>query len=133
MPETKTSSTSSTPMTVLLVDPDPRVRKSLAKQLRSDHCTIVEAADGLGALRILGERDVRVLVTELYVKTNGDECLIDAVRGAKANRKTRIVAHTDQSLSADREWAKRAGADAYLIKPSRAERVRYVVESLSAN
>jgi CheY-like chemotaxis protein len=53
------------------------------------------------------------------------------VRRNAAFRKTRIVAHTSRSMAADREWAMRAGADAYLIKPTRAERMRYVVARLS--
>lgn len=132
MSETPTKpSTPVAPMsTVLVVDPDPRTRALLTQQLSSKDCTIVEAVDGLGAIRILGEREVRVLVTELYLRTNDDECLIHAVRRAKANRKTRIVAHTNRALAADRDWAMRAGADAYLIKPTRAERVRYVVARL---
>ena len=125
------SITSTPPTTVMIVDPDARARALLAQQLGVNGCTVIEAVDGLGALRILGERDVRVIVTELYLRTNEDECLIHAVRRAKAHRKTRIVAHTNRALAADRDWAMRAGADAYLIKPTRAERVRYVVARLS--
>ena len=123
--------TSETRTIVLLVDPDARSRALLAQQLSSDRLTIVEAADGVGALRILGERDVRVVVTELYVQTDGDDYLVPSIRRAKAHRKTRIVAHTNRSLTADRDWAMRAGADAYLIKPTRADRMRYVVGRLS--
>lgn len=118
--------------TVLLVDPDTRTRALLASQISSLGCTIVEAADGPSALRVVDVGNVRLVITELYLATGDDECLIHAVRRDSANRKTRIIAHTHRSLAADREWAMRAGADAYLIKPTRAQRIRYVVGRLTS-
>ena len=115
---------------VLLVDPDPHARAFLASQLQSTGCEILQAGDGPTALRLASEGRVAILMTELYLATGEDECLIHAVRRDSKNRKTRIIAHTHRSLMADREWAMRAGADAYLIKPTRAQRVRYVVTRL---
>ncbi len=118
--------------TVLLVDPDARARALLSEQLKSLGCKIVEAADGPAAMRLLAKSDFAVVVTELYLGTGDDECLVHAIRRVPALRKTRTLAHTHRSLAADREWAMRAGADAYLIKPTRAERFRYVVGRLTA-
>jgi hypothetical protein len=67
----------------------------------------------------------------LYLKTGDDDDLIHAIRRSKTLRKTRTMAHTSRSTAADRDWAMRAGADAYLIKPTRAERMRYVVSRLA--
>ena len=117
--------------TVLLVDSDKRVRALLAGQLSSTGCTVLQAADGETAMRMVNEREIRLVVTELYLKTGEDDCLIHAIRRSKTLRKTRVMAHTNRSTSADREWAMRAGADAYLIKPTRAERMRYVVTRLA--
>ena len=116
---------------VLLVDPDARARAHLAEQLRTLGCTIIEADDGPAAMRLLEQRDVKLVVTELYLETEGERDLICAIRRVKSLRKTRTMAHTHRSLAADRDWAMRAGADAYLIKPTRAERVRYVVGRLT--
>jgi two-component system chemotaxis response regulator CheY len=117
--------------TVLLVDPDPRARAQLAEYLKPIGCRVIEAADGVTALRLLHDGNVRLVVTELYLPVTDDECLIQAIRRDDANRTTRIVALTHRCLAADREWAMRAGADAYLIKPTRAQRVRYVVGRLT--
>jgi two-component system chemotaxis response regulator CheY len=117
-------------ISVLLVDPDQRMRSLIAEQLRPLGYKVLEASDGPTALSLVEGGGVRVVVTELYVGTNPDECLIHAVRRDKKNRKTRVVAHTSHSTSADRAWAERAGADAYLIKPTRPERIRYVVGRL---
>jgi two-component system chemotaxis response regulator CheY len=117
--------------TVLLVDPDARIRALLADHLSSTGCTVLQAADGETAMRMVNEREIRLVVTELYLKTGDDDDLIHAIRRSKTLRKTRTMAHTSRSTAADRDWAMRAGADAYLIKPTRAERMRYVVSRLA--
>lgn len=116
---------------VLLVDPDTRTRMALAEHLLPLGVTIVHAADGPAALAIVNASPVRLVVTELYLPTGDDECLIHAIRRDRRFTKTRTLAHTHRSLPSDREWAMRAGADAYLIKPTRAERLRYVVGRLA--
>lgn len=116
---------------VLLVNADARVRANLTNQLSPLGCTVLEAEDGNSAFRVLRENDVRVVLSELYLKTGDDECLIRAVRRAKALRNTRTLAHTSHGTSPDRDWAMKAGADAYLIQPTRAERLRYVVARLA--
>jgi CheY-like chemotaxis protein len=116
--------------TILLADPDSRARAFLAKQLEPLECHVLEAGDGAAALTLLATGDAKLLITELYLPTGSDSCLITAVRRREAGRELRVIAHTHRSLSEDRDWALRAGADAYLIKPTRAQRVRYVVGRL---
>lgn len=116
---------------VLIVDPDPRLRALLASQLASVGCAVLQASDGESALRIVRERAVRLVLTELYLKAGDDDDLIHAIRRTKTLRHTRTIAHTSKATAADRDWAMRAGADAYLIKPTRAERLRDVVTRLA--
>lgn len=117
--------------TVLLADPDARMRALLADQLSSTGCKVLHAADGESAFRLIGEQDIRLVITELYLKTGEDDDLIHAIRRTKTMRHTRALAHTRHGTSTDRDWAMRAGADAYLIQPTRAERLRYVVARLA--
>lgn len=116
--------------TILLVDPDPHARALLAWHLAPTNAHILQANDGPSALKVAAGSRVPLIVTELYLPTGEDECLIHAVRRDPLLKRTRVVAHTNRSLTADREWAMRAGADAYLIKPTRAQRVRDVVTRL---
>lgn len=116
--------------TILLVDPDDRARSLLATQLEPLELSVLHAPDGATARRVLKENSVRVMVTELYLPVEEAKCLVEEARRADPGREVRIIAHTHRSLDADREWALRAGADAYLIKPTRAPRVRYVVGRL---
>ena len=117
--------------TVLLVDPDTRARALLADQLKSLGCEILHASDAATAMAFVTSREVKLVVTELYLPFADHACLIQAIRAEKKLRKTRTLAHTHRSLPSDREWAMQVGADAYLIKPTRAERMRYVVGRLS--
>jgi CheY-like chemotaxis protein len=119
--------------TVLLVDPDEESRARVASELSDPQFTVLQAADATAALHVLSDVVVKILVTELYLHVNDDQCLIYAVRREPRNKRTRIVAHTHGARPYDRDWARRAGADAYLIKPSSADRVRYVVSRLAGN
>ena len=121
----------SEPVVILLVDPDTRARALLAKQLENETTDVVQASDGATALDVLRSVDVKVVVTELYLPTGDYGCLVQGIRADPKLRRTRTVAHTHRCLPADREWAMTAGADAYLIKPTRAERMRYVVSRLA--
>ena len=116
---------------VLLVDADAAVRARLTHDLAPLECDVLQAPDGNSALRVLRENEVRVVLSELYLKTGEEDCLIRAVRRVKALGDTRTLAHTRFGTSPDRDWALRAGADAYLIQPTRPSRLRYVVARLA--
>lgn len=122
---------STTDYTVLVVEPDLRLRALLVNHLTPLGCTILQAGDGETAFRLLGEQPVRVVLTELYLGVGMYTDLIQAIRSNKALRNTRAIAHTRRAFSRDREWATTAGADAFLIYPTRAERLRYVVGRLA--
>lgn len=118
---------------ILIADPDPRAREMLARQLQPLEPRVLEAADGPDAVSILALEPVRILITELYLETGEDSCLVRSIRRREPQRDIRIIAHTHRSLESDRDWALTAGADAYLIKPTRAQRVRYVVGRLATS
>ena len=118
--------------TILIADPDPRARSFLARQLEPLEATILEAQTGRDAVEMLAREPVKLLITELYLETDEDKCLILAIRRTRPESDIRIVAHTHRLLDEDRDWALLAGADAYLIKPTRAQRVRYVAGRLLA-
>jgi two-component system chemotaxis response regulator CheY len=117
---------------ILLVDPDEDARTSLSVDLQSRDTTILHARDGAAALAQMSKTSIAVLVSELYLGVGENECLVHAIRRDVTHQRTRIVVHTAHARAADREWAMRAGADAYLIKPTRSRRLRYVVARLRA-
>jgi CheY-like chemotaxis protein len=118
--------------TVLVTEPDARLRALLVNHLAPLGCTVLQAANGETAFQTLTERHVHVVLSELYMRTDMHDDLIRAIRSTKTMRHTRTIAHTRRGTPRDREWATEAGADAFLIYPTRAERLRYVVGRLAS-
>lgn len=112
---------------VLIADADASVRRNLSNELSAMGLKVFEAADGRSALRTVEENDIRIVLCELYLKTGLEKDLITAIRNNKSLRGTRTVVHTRFLKSADRDWAKNVGADAYLIRPVLTERLRDVI------
>jgi DNA-binding NtrC family response regulator len=105
--------------TILVVNPDAEKRTLLARQLSSAGFNVKEADQGTRALRLMKKRDIRLVISELYLKTGESDCLIQAVRQNRL-RGTRVLAHTVHAKSADLAWAKRWGASGFLIQPTAA-------------
>lgn len=119
--------------TILVVDQNAEARASLARRLTSSRCTVLQAADGDSALALLRtNRAIRLVITELYLRTGECECLVQAMRQNRL-RGPRAIAHTTHANPTDRAWAKRWGARGYLIQPAATERVRYVVSKVLAS
>ncbi len=76
--------------TILIVDDDPRIRRSLSKLLRSYGYEVVDACDGQEALSALVENHVDLVITDLYMpEVDGIELLI---RLKNSNRNAPIIA-----------------------------------------
>lgn len=117
--------------TVLVVNPDAEKRTLLARQLTSAGFTVKEADQGTRALRLMKKRDIRLVVSELYLKTGESDCLIQAVRQNRLHG-TRVLAHTVHTKAVDLAWAKRWGASGFLIQPTPARLKRAVTQLIEA-
>jgi two-component system chemotaxis response regulator CheY len=117
--------------TVLIADADSSVRRDLSSELSAMGLTVFEAADGQSALRTVQENDIRVVLCELYLRTELESDLITAIRSNKSLNRTRTVVHTRFLTSNDRDWARHVGADAYLIRPVKSKRLRDVVSRVA--
>ena len=115
--------------TILVVNPDAEKRTLLAQQLASAGFNVKEADQGTRALRLMKKRDIRLVVSELYLKTGESDCLIQAVRQNRLHG-TRVLAHTVHTKSADLAWARRWGASGFLIQPTPARLKRAVTQLL---
>ena len=118
--------------TILVVNPDAEKRTDLAKQLSSAGFHVKEASQGTRALRLMKKRDIRLVVSELYVKTGESDCFLQAVRQNRL-RGTQVLAHTVHGKSTDLAWAKQWGASGFLIQPSPARLKRAVTQLLRAS
>jgi two-component system response regulator AtoC len=103
---------------VLLVDDEEKLRKSLGRALRADGHHVVEASDGREAQRLLSDRtfDV-VLVDNMMPKVSGLELVRDLVRSTTGAERPQVVMMTAYPTVESATEARRLGAVDYLQKP----------------
>jgi two-component system chemotaxis response regulator CheY len=116
--------------TILLVDPDSRARAELRGRLEKIGISVFEAGDGASALHIVARSQVGLVITELYVPCGEATCFVRAMRRTQELSRTKVLAYTTHTDAVDRDWAVRAGADAYLVKPTLPERLLQTASSL---
>jgi CheY-like chemotaxis protein len=117
--------------TVLIVDPNDTSRTNLRMTLESEGYTVVESEDSDQALDIANRSEVALLVTELYLHTGEDRCLVRAIRQSTALRRTKVLAYTSHARKADRAWAIEEGANGYVLKQNGPARLLEVVARMA--
>ena len=94
---------------------------------------VYEVGAGESALQVLEKHDVGLVVTELYLKSAVEPCLLRFIRRTRSLQQVKVLVLTDHSDAADQAWATREGADAYLIKPTRLDRILQVATQLAGS
>jgi DNA-binding response OmpR family regulator len=117
--------------TILLVEPDSALRASWQVGLQSMGFALIEAGDAASGLRAALSHEVALLVTELYLPSEGSRCLVLAARREPGLSRLKILVVTDHAADDDRAWALKNGADAYLLKPVRLGRMLQVSARLA--
>jgi len=119
--------------TILLVEPDALLRESWRSGLAAMGFQVRESADAAGALSTAMRSQIDLLITELYLPTPKERCLVRATQREPALRYMKILVVSDHATAEDRDWALAAGADAYLIKPVRLGRMLQVAGRLAVS
>lgn len=103
---------------MLIADDDPISRQTLAAILCGEGHEIIQANDGIEALRHLTARDPDVLLTDIFMPGKSG---LDVIREIKAERRALpIIAFSGGSAFASFEqlrWAESYGVAATLKKP----------------
>lgn len=116
--------------TVLIVEPNDTARTNLRTTLEAEGYTVVESEGSDDALDIANRSEVALVVTELYLHTGDDRCLVRAIRQSSALRRTKVVAYTSHSKKVDRTWAIDEGANGYVLKRNGTARLLEVVSHM---
>ena len=103
--------------TVLVVDDEPFICRSLSFVLRKGNYHVVEARNGEEALAAVREHKPDLVFMDVMMpQLNGfDVCA--AIKQDPELRSTRVILLTAKGQDSDREVGTRAGADAYMTKP----------------
>ena len=116
--------------TILLVQAPTDSTASLRTRLEHKGYTVVEAADAPTAVDIVNGREIALVVTELYLPIGKSRCLARVIGKSPALRRTKVLAYTTHGKREDRDWARRIGADGYVITRSGEDRFFSVVDHL---
>lgn len=102
---------------ILIVDDHPVIRRLLCATLGKDY-DIIEADNGLDALDAIQRHHPKLVFLDVMMPGAMDGLqVLDAIKGHPLTQGILVVMVTARGQAADREEARRRGADAYFIKP----------------
>ena len=113
---------------IMTVDDSPSVRQMVSFTLKQSGYEVVEAADGLDALKKLNLGPVDMILTDLNMPNMNGIDLIRKVRANPAYKFIPIIMLTTESQQAKKEAGKQAGATAWIVKPFKPEQLVAVVK-----
>src|SRR5262245_3821581 len=112
--------------TVLLIEDDAESRRNTAELFAREHWTTVEAGDAEAGVRLALEHKPELVLCDLLMpRTNGFQ-ICRNIR--QLLHRTKIIIVSGRDYGVDRMSAIDAGADEYIVKPIRWERLREVIE-----
>jgi len=115
---------------ILLVQQPTASSAHVRSRLEGKGYTVVEAPDAATAMDVVNASEIALVVTELYLPVGQSRCLARTIAKSPALRRTKILAYTTHGRREDRAWARRIGADGYVITRSGEERFLSVVDTL---
>jgi two-component system, chemotaxis family, chemotaxis protein CheY len=119
------------PWTALIVEDSPTMRQLILFALsRIKGLTLVEADDGVDALKKLAARRFDIVLTDINMPIMDGLKLTRRIRTDDALKAIPIVIITTESADEDRQRALALGANAYITKPIQAPQVIAKVKEL---
>ncbi len=116
---------------ILIVEDSPTMRQLLVFALRRlKDVEIVEAQDGMDGLRRVSSDHFDLALIDINMPVMDGLKLISLIRSEESLREIPIVVITTEGANEDRERALSLGANEYLTKPIKANRVLTVAKSL---
>jgi len=115
----------------LVVEDSPTMRQLIVFALsRLRTLKVVEADDGVDALKKLSQRKFDVLITDINMPMMDGLKLVAMVRKDEVHRDVPIIIITTEGAQEDRQRALSLGANAYITKPIQAPQVIQKVKEL---
>jgi DNA-binding response OmpR family regulator len=102
---------------VLIADDDPATRRLVSATLASNQYSVLQAADGQEAWRLIRQHHPAVAILDWQMPVYTGLELADVIKGDPQVRGMTVIMLTGRSTPADREAGRRARADVYLTKP----------------
>jgi signal transduction histidine kinase/DNA-binding response OmpR family regulator len=119
-------------LSVLLVEDNPVNRKVASRLLERQGHRVAMAADGVEALRTLGERSYDLVFMDIQMPNMDGLTAARLIREREngSGRRLPIIAMTAHALKGDRERCLEAGMDGYVSKPISEKALRNAIEQV---
>lgn len=115
----------------LVVEDSPTMRQLIVFALgRIRNLKVVEADDGVDALKKLSQQHFDILITDINMPMMDGLKLVSMVRKDEVHKEIPIVIITTEGAQEDRQRALSLGANAYITKPIQAPQVISKVKEL---
>ncbi len=115
---------------IMTADDSPTIREIVRYTLAADGYTVLQAKDGLEALKVLTDTPADMLITDLNMPGLDGIELIKKVRAMAAYKFIPIVMLTTESTDNKKQAGKAAGATAWIVKPFKPEDLLGVVKKV---
>jgi CheY-like chemotaxis protein len=116
--------------TVLIADDKATSRELVRTVLEKSGYTVVEAADGIEALRNARESKPDLIILDLHMPGLDGFGVVQEIRLDKDLAATPVMALTASAMQGDRERALSAGFTSYIAKPIQLSALRSEVERM---
>lgn len=117
--------------TCLIVEDSPMMRQLLVFAIsRVKNMAIVEADDGVDALKKLAATKFDIIITDINMPIMDGLKLVKRIRSDAVHRDVPIVIITTEGAAEDRQRALQLGANAYITKPIQAPQVISTLKDL---
>jgi two-component system chemotaxis response regulator CheY len=115
----------------LVVEDSPTMRQLIVFALsRIKVLKVVEADDGVDALKKLSQQHFDILITDINMPMMDGLKLVSMVRKDEVHKEIPIIIITTEGAQEDRQRALSLGANAYITKPIQAPQVISKVKEL---
>jgi CheY-like chemotaxis protein len=116
--------------TVLIADDTPTSRELLRTVLENVGYSVVEAADGIEALRCAKDSKPDLIILDLHMPGLDGFAVVRKIRLDQELAATPVMALTASAMQGDREKALAAGFTSYIAKPIHLSQLRSEVERM---
>lgn len=121
-------------ITFLIVEDSPTMRQLLSFSLkRFRGCKIIEAIDGVDALKKLASEKVDMILADINMPVMDGLKLITIIRQNPKMKELPIIIITTEGAEEDRQRGLKLGANAYITKPVQANHLLKTITDLLNN
>jgi two-component system chemotaxis response regulator CheY len=115
---------------ILTVDDSRTMREMVAMTLRKAGFQVIQADDGVNALKVLVDNEVDIIITDLNMPNMDGLELVKALRAKPEFKGTPILFLTTRNTDSDKQQGRAAGATGWITKPFDPQRLLQVVNKV---